>query len=313
MWSTRFAASLTSLVLAAALFGRRSPYLQHRAVPSAAWADFPIKLVGTPWARTQKDDLLTTAATHMALLHNALIRGFNSIYVQAPLVQTDDVDDFIGYALTWHKFLVSHHDDEEEKLFPDMEGVLKDDLIWGDMKAEHGLRSSHFSETFLPGLQAFSAHLKTHNSTTGLSPTTLLAIMDSFREPLEHHLHHEVDVMSALAAHPNIPNRESPSGGRAADMLKTWGKNTVTKAGYADVLPFFLLNTDRTFEGGLWSKWPRMPEPVRWAMVNLVGMWHGSRWRFASCDASGRPRQLYIFEGSDWRESSVKMVEKSDL
>ncbi|KAG5980856.1 hypothetical protein E4U43_006686 [Claviceps pusilla] len=241
----------------------------------------------------------------MALLHNALIRGFNSIYVQAPLVQTDDVDDFIGYALTWHKFLVSHHDDEEGKLFPDMEGVLRDDVIWEDMKAEH--------ESFLPGLEAFKTHLTTHNSTIGLSPTTLLAIMDSFREPLEHHLHHEIDVMSALAAHPNVPARESLAGGRAADMLKAWGKNTVTKAGYGDVLPFFLLNTDRTFEGGLWSKWPRMPEPVRWAMVNLVGMWHGSRWRFASCDASGRPRELYVFEARGGRGDGAKHEDRSEL
>lgn len=137
--------------------------------------------------------------------------------------------------------------------------------------------------------------------------------MDSFREPLEHHLHHEIDVMSALAAHPNVPARESLTGGRAADMLKAWGKNTVTKAGYGDVLPFFLLNTDRTFEGGLWSKWPRMPEPVRWAMVNLVGMWHGSRWRFASCDASGRPRELYVFEARGGHGDGAKHGERSEL
>ncbi|KAG5931492.1 hypothetical protein E4U53_001745 [Claviceps sorghi] len=75
--------------------------------------------------------------------------------------------------------------------------------------------------------------------------------MDSFREPLQHHLHGEIDAMSALATHPHYLGQQ-----------------------HRDVLPFFLLNTDRTFEGGLWKKWSEMPEPIRWAMINLVGMWH---------------------------------------
>ncbi|KAK2594274.1 hypothetical protein QQS21_008053 [Conoideocrella luteorostrata] len=303
MWSAGFTAVVMYLFLGANLFRRRSPYFHDRggvAAPTGEWADHPVKLVATPWGKTQKDDLLTTAATHMALLHNSLIRGFNSIYLQAPHVQMVDVDDFIGYALTWHKFMVSHHDDEEGKLFPEMVEILGDAEIWGDMQAEH--------ESFLPGLKSLETHLKTHNSTTGLSPSALLAIMDSFRDDLENHLHHEVQVMNAMSSHRNVPARESLKEAVASDMLKAWGKNTVTKAGYGDVLPFFLLNTDRTFEDGAWVKWPKMPEPVRWSMANLVGMWHGPRWKFASCDVLGRPRELYALtaekEGREAKDKS---------
>lgn len=74
----------------------------------------------------------------MALLHNALIRGFNSIYLQAEHIPRGQVDEFIGYALTWHKFIVSHHDDEEDKLFPDVVAILRDESVWGDMHSEHG-------------------------------------------------------------------------------------------------------------------------------------------------------------------------------
>jgi hypothetical protein len=134
--------------------------------------------------------------------------------------------------------------------------------------------------------------------------------MGSFAGALSNHLHHEVAVMAAMASHANVPARESLKGALASDMLKAWGKSTVTKAGYVDVLPFFLLNTDRTFEEGVWRNWPRMPEVVRWGMVNLVGMWHGPRWKFASCDAAGFPRDLYALKAL--REKTDK-EEKSEL
>ncbi|OAA47857.1 hemerythrin HHE cation binding domain-containing protein [Metarhizium rileyi] len=294
MWSARFTALLCLVFLGASLFSRRSPYFHHREAPpsNGEWADKPLKLVDTPWTLHKQNDLFTTAATHMALLHNALIRGFNSIYLQAPYVEAADASDFAAYALTWHKFLVSHHDDEEGKLFPDMVGILRDDGIWANMTQEH--------ESFLPGLTAFQAYLNTPSYT----PAGLLRIMDSFAADLSAHLHHEVAVMAGMAAHEGAPARESLRGALASDMLKAWGKNTVTKAGYADVLPFFLLNTDRTFEGGVWRNWPRMPEVVRWCMVNLVGMRHGPRWRFASCDASGRPRRLFSLTAPGDRERS---------
>lgn len=268
------------------------------------------------------------AATHMALVHNSIIRGYNSIYLQAPHVRDEDVSDFVAYAMTWHKFVVSHHDDEEEKLFPDMVSLLGDSKIWGNMKEEHGMyfdaSSFHSSytrlqvistltiklESFLAGLAAFQNHLNTTDKK--LRPTTLLSIMDSFAPDLETHLHNEVTTMSAMATHPAAPPADSLRAALARDMLKAWGKNTVTKAGYRDVLPFFLMNTDRTFENGAWVKWPRMPEPIRWGMVNLVGMWHGSRWRFASCDAAGLPRELFALKKRAEAEKREK-GEKSEL
>ncbi|KID98134.1 hemerythrin HHE cation binding domain-containing protein, partial [Metarhizium majus ARSEF 297] len=303
MWSAGFIAIVFYVFLGANLFSRRSPFFHDRGAPPAgAWADGPLKLVDTPWTLNQKNDLFTTAATHMALLHNAIVRGYNSIYLQAPHVRGGDVPDFAAYALTWHKFLVSHHDDEEAKLFPDMVGILRDDGIWGNMTQEH--------ESFLPGLAAFQALLNTTDA-TAYDAGALRGVMDSFAADLSAHLHNEVAVMAAMAAHENAPARESLRGALAGDMLKAWGKKTVTKAGYVDVLPFFLLNTDRTFEGGVWRNWPRMPEAVRWSMVNLVGMRHGPRWRFSSCDAAGRPRELFALKAL--REEKEKEKERSEL
>jgi hemerythrin-like domain-containing protein len=78
----------------------------------------------------------------MAHIHNAILRGYNSIYQQAPHVQEADKPAFIGYALTWYRFVKSHHDDEEAELFPKVEEVLSDSGkdIWEETHMEHGMR-----------------------------------------------------------------------------------------------------------------------------------------------------------------------------
>lgn len=75
----------------------------------------------------------------MALLHNAILRGYNSIYQQAPHIKPDDKSDFVGYSLTWHKFVKSHHDDEEQTLFTKVEQLLDDKSIWAETHKEHGM------------------------------------------------------------------------------------------------------------------------------------------------------------------------------
>ncbi len=75
----------------------------------------------------------------MVLLHNSIFRGYNSIYQQAPNVKDVDKADFIGYSLTWYKFVKSHHDDEEASLFTKVEGVLDDKTIWAETHKEHGM------------------------------------------------------------------------------------------------------------------------------------------------------------------------------
>lgn len=76
----------------------------------------------------------------MTLSHNSIIRGFNSIYQQAPRVTAKDQDDFICYCLAWHRFVEKHHHYEEEHFFPAIEraaGVkgIMDDQIEGHRKS----------------------------------------------------------------------------------------------------------------------------------------------------------------------------------
>ena len=76
----------------------------------------------------------------MAHIHNAILRGYNSIYLQAPHIKDIDKPAFIGYALTWFRFVKSHHDDEEDGLFPKVEEVLGESGkgVWKGTHEEHG-------------------------------------------------------------------------------------------------------------------------------------------------------------------------------
>lgn len=50
-----------------------------------------------------------------------------------------DKAPFLGYALTWYRFVKSHHDDEEEELFPAVARVLGDERVWRETHREHGM------------------------------------------------------------------------------------------------------------------------------------------------------------------------------
>ncbi|EOA90476.1 uncharacterized protein SETTUDRAFT_167316 [Exserohilum turcica Et28A] len=256
------------------------------ASPNKPWADTPCKLVTTPQYATKKTDIFSTGATHMAHIHNAILRGFNSIYLQAPHVLDADKAPFLGYALTWYRFVKSHHDDEEEELFPAVARVLGDERVWRETHREH--------EAFLDGLAQYEDYLNSVSGTpSAFNGTQLQAIMALFQEAFCTHFHSEISTIAAFAEHPSAPAPHSADAENAAAVFKAWGKKTVMKAGTLDVVPFFLLNLDAEYEDGLWADWPPMPRPVRWGLVNVGGSVHWSWWKFASCDASGKRRELY--------------------
>jgi len=75
----------------------------------------------------------------MCMVHNSLFRGYNSIYHQAPHVADADKTDFIGYCLTWHKFLKTHAENEDKGLFLITQKLLDDATIFIEADKEHGM------------------------------------------------------------------------------------------------------------------------------------------------------------------------------
>ncbi|TGJ82232.1 hypothetical protein E0Z10_g6534 [Xylaria hypoxylon] len=89
------------------------------------WADQPWPLIESP-SRIQH---ITHPALHIANeiadIHNAMLRGLNSIYLQAPHVQqARDIADLLFLTQSWSTWLLDHHHLKESVMLPGFEAVL---------------------------------------------------------------------------------------------------------------------------------------------------------------------------------------------
>jgi hypothetical protein len=151
-------------------------------------------------------------------------------------------------------------------------------------------------ESFLGGLAKFNDYLAQLAEPYDFNGNELRRIMDTFQDPFVAHFHNEIATIASFADLPSAPKPSSQKAVEAAAIFRAWGKKTVAKAGYTDVVPFFLLNLDTTYENGMWASWPPMPAPIKWGLVNIAGAYHWGRWKFASCDSAGKPRALYALQ-----------------
>lgn len=133
----------------------------------------------------------------MALGHNSFIRGFNSIYQQAPRVQhRADKSDFVGYCLAWIECVATHHHYEETELFTSVDKAA----------GRKGLmdQAVHEYEAFYSGMERMKRYLLDKDDKFG--STELIAIMDSFKESLHSHLKAEPGAIVALAKYSTPDN-----------------------------------------------------------------------------------------------------------
>ncbi|KAI0012187.1 hypothetical protein F4779DRAFT_626110 [Xylariaceae sp. FL0662B] len=197
------------------------------------YADTPLALIHTPKFETGQDDPFTIEASHMALSHNSFIRGFNSIYQQAPCVQDPaDRSDFIGYCLAWIECVATHHHYEETELFPNLDRAAGRKGLMDDAVHEH--------EAFYGGMERMKKYLLDEGAE--FSGTELIAIMDSFKEPLLSHLKAKPGAIAALAKYSTPENPIDILG--IADAA---GKKQVSLGFMFNTLPVFFLNMETRF------------------------------------------------------------------
>ncbi|KUJ16689.1 uncharacterized protein LY89DRAFT_707217 [Mollisia scopiformis] len=260
------------------------------AIPSPKpWADTPLAPIRTPVFLTKKHDLWTEGASHMCMMHNSLFRGYNTIYHQACHISDADKSDFIGYCLTWHKFLKAHADNEDKSLFPRIEEQLEDKTIFVESHKEH--------DAFMPQVENFHTYLASLPTPSSFSGPALLEIMSTFQSPFEAHMRAEVQLIASLASHPKTPAPGSKLEKTILETNNTKEGNAFVASGFTDVVPFFMFNFEGDYEDGLWKDWPPIPGPVRWGMMGIANMLHSGWWKFAACDAKKRRRELYALAG----------------
>lgn len=246
------------------------------------YTDTPLALIPTPKFESGKDDPFTIEASHMALSHNAFIRGFNTIYQQAPRVHKPaDKTDFVGYCLAWVDCVATHHHYEETELFPNIDKAAGQKGLMDGAVHEH--------EAFTGGLDKFRTYLQ--NKGADFAAAELIAIMDEFKEPLHSHLKSEPPAILALAKY---NTKDTPID--ILGIADAAGKKQVSLGFMFNTLPVFFLNMETVeFEGGMWHEvFPPLKGAARTVMNKAVPLWHSGRWRFVSCSADGRRKRLAV-------------------
>lgn len=137
----------------------------------------------------------------MTIVHNFILRGLNSIYLQCVNVgkngSKEDVDDFIGYSLQWSTMVSEHHDTEETDVFPSIEKVTgKPGLMEGNV-------SQHAA--FHTGLEHYEEYLKgVQQGKEKYDGLRLKHIIEEFAAVLQEHLTDEIGTLVKLDEYKDV-------------------------------------------------------------------------------------------------------------
>ncbi|KAL7910464.1 hemerythrin HHE cation binding domain-containing protein [Trichoderma velutinum] len=241
------------------------------------YRELPFALITTPTSQLPigtKADQFYRCASEMACIHNMMIRGLNSIYLQAPYVKKEDVKSFLLYSACFYDLVSVHHKGEEDDLFPKIEQMAGENGIM-----QHNIEQHH---AFHDGLQEYHRYI-THclSDTQQFSGKKLITIIDAFGRSLVEHLTAEITTILELAEYGDRMRKLETT-------FEAWAEKDILSV--PGTLTWGFFNHDKEYEEGLWKDWPPAPTVVVFAVRHVTYWIHSDWWKFASCDPQGRPR-----------------------
>ncbi|PVH98118.1 hypothetical protein DM02DRAFT_58619 [Periconia macrospinosa] len=211
----------------------------------------------------------------MALAHNGMIRGLNSIYLQAIHLPRNDhktVQDFLTYCQCWCESMHHHHDMEEENFFPAIEKLTG---VQGLME-----RNIDQHRAFTPGFDRFQTYARTC-APKDYDGAELKKLIEDFAEPLTRHLHDEIETLRNLNEY---------DSGRVREAYKNFEKLLMATDNQR-IAPLVFGTADRGFENGM-HDFPSVPFFVPYIIHYLFGLKHRGAWRFNPCTIWRDRREL---------------------
>lgn len=211
----------------------------------------------------------------MTFLHNLIIRGFNSILIQAPYIKpgTPAASDILTFTTLVTGFLHHHHDTEEGFFFPEVEKAI----------GEKGFMDQNISQhdAFEGKLDMLTKYAE-QTTSADYSPTKLVALIEDMTPPLIEHLGAEITTLTSL-------------DGRASEkeLARIWqGAEEYARAQNQDLtkfVPLMLGLRDETYprEGDRSVGLPWFFQYL--AQYKLADRYKGA-WRFLPSTYWGKPR-----------------------
>lgn len=128
----------------------------------------------------------------MAIAHNIVIRGLNSIYLQAPNVNLEqDIKDFTEYISIWTTVLRNHHFYEETLYFPWLEEDIGIEGYMGKNVEQH-----HAFEGGVKSFEEYNEAVREGNEQ--YSGAKIRSLIDAFGATLAEHLRDEITFFEDL-------------------------------------------------------------------------------------------------------------------
>ncbi|KAK7942718.1 uncharacterized protein PG986_011831 [Apiospora aurea] len=260
------------------------------SIARGPWADEPWPLFETPGRTHSTGHPAIHIANEAAHTYNAMFRGINSIFLQAPFVTAaKDVSDFLFLAHCLGCWIAQHHNTLYSGVYPKYEAVL------GRPGALTGPSPSQSKEdmSFIPLLEALINYAaETQAQPQTYDPSVLLGILEDLAPGLHAHAFAQIVKaigMVSLCGEPGSPAAEA----RAVALLNAWRALDAEAAAAADrplVLPMLVRLRDTTFEGG--NDWPRLPVLAVHVVADRLSPAHAGSWRFLPCTIWGKPQEL---------------------
>jgi hypothetical protein len=236
----------------------------------------------------------------MALAHNGMIRGLNSIFLQAPHIPRGDLAarrDFLIYCQCWCESMHHHHDAEEAEFFPSIEQISG---VQGLME-----RNVEQHRAFTPGFERFQEYARTCLP-KDYDGEKIKSLVEGFAEPLTQHLRDEIETLRALDVYDSTRVRQAykrfekllmATDNVSQDSLVRWvvPLKLLTPLQYR-IAPLVFGTADRSFEGGM-HDFPSVPFIVPYVIHYLFGRRYRGVWRFNPSTAWRDPQEM-AFKGS---------------
>jgi hemerythrin-like domain-containing protein len=164
-------------------------------VDQTPWADTPFALIPIPGLGKPSKSLTPTEymAQDMANAHNSLLRSLNSIYNQAPFVNSpEDISDLLQYAKFWCQWIDEHHTAEEEFLLPKIEEYTN---VPGLMETNVGQHAA-----FGKGLETWEKYVKEVRAEEYYGKK-MQSLIEAFGNIFATHMSDEIDTLLGLASY----------------------------------------------------------------------------------------------------------------
>ncbi|KAG9018642.1 hypothetical protein FRB90_011067 [Tulasnella sp. 427] len=216
-----------------------------------------------------KDDVFELQALRMVLIHNQLIRSFNSLIYYSGEVQpnTSKYNSFIAYAGEAINLLHHHHENEEVMYFPFLESKLGKGSMGDNVDGHEAFKGPfHKFEVLVTKLRSGEAQWDL--------ATFRQAIYD-FLPVLREHLGEEIDTLRPWQLRGKF-TAEDLLGFEAA-----MEKHIMATASLVKDPQLQFVNGDSAPHGA-W--FPPIPPPIAFVTRQVLWHIHSDWWQFGSCD-----------------------------